>query len=268
YADALNTEAIGGDGGIENDDNTSQRCYGEGGGGSGGAVYYKTGTIVGTINIAGGKNGNRINSLNCGPLVVGANGMNGTATANYSVVQGPNISTTCGFILPTELIYFSVQGSNNSAIIEWKTAGASEVLQFFIERKKENKWWEAIATKTSVRNVFLLTHQDKNLAAGIYFYRLKIISSSNTVTYSNTSKLKIGDERTLAFFPNPASTSINIIYPFEKGTILQIFDASAKLVKSKTFSSRQFSFKQEVSFLKKGIYWIVINDERQRLVVR
>ena len=44
YSGSVTIQAIGGKGGDENDLGTTQRCYGAGGGGSGGAIYF-TGSI-------------------------------------------------------------------------------------------------------------------------------------------------------------------------------------------------------------------------------
>src|SRR5688572_3723973 len=62
YTDAVSIEAKGGNGGQVDDEVISGRCYGEGGGGSGGVVYFSGLQPAGTLNVAGGAKGVKINS--------------------------------------------------------------------------------------------------------------------------------------------------------------------------------------------------------------
>ena len=94
---------------MEDDENISQRCYGEGGGGSGGVVYFKTALPAGSINVSGGAKGARMSSLNCATIVSSTAGSAGVTVPNYVYMQSSALSTYCGAVLDVDLLWFQAQ---------------------------------------------------------------------------------------------------------------------------------------------------------------
>src|SRR6185436_2818613 len=178
YVDAVNIEAAGGKGGIEDDDGTSQRCYGDGGGGSGGAIYFKTTTPSGTVSVAGGLKGDRINSLNCGTIIASTNGTTGSVFNSYSFIQSTTLSTACaGFPLPVQMIYFKAFALPRAAALEWELANLTDVNRIIIERKDAGNWKE-IKTIINSNTSPQFSYRDLNLEKGQYQYRLNIIENN------------------------------------------------------------------------------------------
>ena len=180
YADAVNIEAKGGNGGSENDDNTSGKCYGEGGGGSGGVIYFKGSVPAGISTVAGGAKGNKLNSLNCGTITAGTAGSNGTTVTNYSFTESSTLSNSCGTVLPVGVLNFSARNSMNTVIIEWKTADNAPGTKAFLERNWNNSSWSLLQSYTLSSSTAQYRYEDRDLPAGLYQYRLKIVKADGS----------------------------------------------------------------------------------------
>jgi hypothetical protein len=266
YADAVSIRATGGDGGDEDDDNSSQKCYGEGGGGSGGAVYFKTAVPGGTISVTGGLKGNKIRSLNCGTLVSGAAGLAGSIAPNYSFTQSASLSTYCGATVLTVSLIFKVLPLAGMADIEWEVSEAGAARRFIVERKNDGEAWKQIGTVPGSMQTRSYAYRDKDLKPGAYAYRLKIVEMNGNAEYSLVRTVTVSDGgNRMTIFPNPASEEVTIMNAFHPEEDMRIFDELGKLVFRKKIASNEMILKQNISFLKKGIYLIVIGRQAATL---
>jgi hypothetical protein len=267
YADAVNVEAKGGDGGDEDDQATAQRCYGEGGGGSGGVVYCKTALPAGSIRVIGGSNGLRLNSLNCSTLVMGSSGGNGYTFANYSYVQSSVLSATCGVALDVRLLAFDVWLSNRDVQLHWLISGSEGIQEFAVERKRSNEGWEVVSRLTPIQNHYTYQYRERLPAEGEYFYRLKIQEQTGVVRYSAVRRVALGAQAALIIYPNPASQTFTLAYPLQPGMQVKFYDELGRLVWSKIITVRQALLRQNISFLNRGIYTVEVEGKRARLMV-
>ena len=267
FADAVNIEARGGNGGSENDDNTSGKCYGEGGGGSGGVIYYKTTLPSGTSNVSGGSKGSKLNSLNCGTITAGTAGTAGITVINYAFAESSTLSGFCGNTLPVGILNFSTRYAMNTVIVEWKSADKEPGTKTFLERNCNHSGWSLIQS-FSLTTQDQFQYLDKGLPAGWYQYRLRLIKADGSVSYSNISVQNITGPGSLIIYPNPTSSLLNIIYPFEAGSELQIVDAMGKEVWSRKILSPLPVFRQDISFLPRGVYRLMIGSASKGFVVQ
>jgi hypothetical protein len=267
YADAINIEAKGGNGGSENDDATSGKCYGEGGGGSGGVIYFKGSVPAGISTVAGGAKGNKLNSLNCGTITAGTAGSNGTTVTNYSFTESSTLSNSCGTVLPVGLLNFSASNSMNTVIIEWKTADNAPGTKAFLERNWNNSSWSVLQSYTLSSSTAQYRYEDRDLPAGLYQYRLKIVKADGSLSFSNISTARLTGNISLFVFPNPASSQLTIVHPFEAGTELSMINAMGQLVWNKKILSTVPIIRQDISFLPKGVYRIRTGEASKCFVV-
>ncbi len=266
YADALNIEAKGGKGGDENDDFISQRCYAEGGGGSGGAVYLKTSTPGGIINVSGGVKGSRLNSLNCAAIVAGTNGTIGSVFPNYSYIQSSTLSSFCGGnALDVQLKSFMVKARGNDALISWQV-DLNETVTMNLERKKEGGAWEKIYSMVPVSTIRDYKYDDLNLSPGNYHYRLQWIEMNGSKKYSAIRTVSIGNAA-MTIFPNPASRMLTINYGFQKGKSLKIYNSIGEVVFQKKILKDENFIVIDVSGFSRGMYFAQIDGRRIRFLV-
>src|SRR4030095_5641818 len=96
YVGAVTLEAKGGPGGDENDLGTPKRCYGAGGGGSGGAVYFTGSLPPVTISVTGGAAGLQYGGDPlCNAAVLPGSGSNGSTIAPYTIRQSTDSASYC-----------------------------------------------------------------------------------------------------------------------------------------------------------------------------
>ena len=110
YTGAVTIEANGGQGGTSNDGGNVGRCYGGGGGGGGGVIYFTGATPAVTVTTNPGALGPEIGrEATCNPVILAIAGGAGQIVPGYAVQSsGVIASTSCGILLPVELIYFKV----------------------------------------------------------------------------------------------------------------------------------------------------------------
>lgn len=268
YADAVNIEAKGGKGGDENDDFISQRCYAEGGGGSGGALYLKTSAPAGIINVSGGIKGARLNSLNCAAIVAGTNGTNGITVANYNYIQSTTLSSFCGgTALDVQLTDFMVKVRGNDALISWQVNLSNETINMDLERKKEGRTWEKIFSMQPVSNVPVYRYDDLGLSAGDYQYRLRWTEMNGSIKYSTLRTASIGPNA-MTIYPNPASGTATIGYAFQKGKLLKIYNSIGEVVFEKKILKDENFMALDLSRFTRGMYYVGIDEKRVRFLIQ
>ena len=260
YTDPLNAEATGGNGGDENDDFISQRCYAEGGGGSGGVVYFKNALPAGTINVTGGIKGSRLNSVSCATIIAGTNGTNGMTVPDYNFIQSSILSTYCGAALDVQLLWFNAKADANAVSIDWQVDNVNDLVDFVLERKKDGPYWQEINTVNPIPNIQHYSYNDENLNTGLYYYRLKWTETNGSEKYSAIKLAEIGSKK-LSLYPNPASRFITITYAFRKGSFLNIFNSAGALVLQKKIIKDEEYIIHDISSLPNGMYYANVDNQ-------
>lgn len=267
FSGALNAEAIGGKGGNEDDDFTSGKCYGEGGGGSGGMIYFKSTLPAGTISVAGGLKGNRINSISCGAIPSAVNGTGGSIITSYSYIQSTTLSASCTGALATGLVSFRAISLSGHIRIEWQVSDPGHFQNFTPERRTADQSWKPLATITSDGRENY-DYLDEAVPPGIYQYRLKLAETDGSQLYSGIRQVKIGDTRMkLLLFPNPAQKMVTIPGSFRAGTEIRIFDDKGRKVFERKLATTESDIRQNISFLEEGIYYVQVAELVERLVI-
>lgn len=268
YADPVTIEAIGGNGGSENDDNTSGKCYGEGGGGSGGIIYFKGSAPAGISTVTGGAKGNKLNSLNCGTITTGTAGTVGTTVTNYSFAESSTLSGACGTVLAVGLLNFSCRTSGNDVIAEWKISTDATIIKSSLQRNSNNSTWSEIQSFGNPPASGQYRVEDRDLPAGFYQYRMKLLLANGSVIFSNISTVNIAGNSSLILFPNPVRSLLTIVHPFEAGTELSIMDAMGKQVLNKKILSSMPRIRLDISFLSPGVYRMATGKTSSCFVVQ
>ncbi|MBX7044792.1 MAG: fibronectin type III domain-containing protein [Ignavibacteria bacterium] len=143
-------------------------------------------------------------------------------------------------LLPVELAGFTSSVNKNSVTLNWRTVSEQNNSGFDIERKKENsnEWIKAgnvqgMGTTNSENNY---RFEDKNVASGKYYYRLKQIDYNGSYEYHNlTNFVQVGIPAKWDLsqnYPNPfnPSTKINFDIPKESFVKISVYDVTGRLV--------------------------------------
>jgi len=113
----------------------------------------------------------------------------------------------CG--LPVTLVSFTAtKEANASALLNWETTEETNSDRFEIERSSDAQSWKAIGAKASHGESTVLRKYnfvDQVPAAGLNYYRLKMVDKDATFAYSRIVSVEFDGNGKLAAYPNPAS---------------------------------------------------------------
>ncbi len=271
YSGLLTIEARGGQGGTEDNGVINGRCYGSGGGGSGGAIYFSDDTPAVTLSVAGGFAGPETRrSATCNPAIPSQAGAAGQIVPDYTYSSSLVFSSTyCSYLLPVELIWFKAQYINGHALINWEIAQQENADHFIIERSADGKTWVMIGEQPVLNHVTLYKDLDLAPLPYINYYRLKLVDKNNAVVYSPVRKIYAGrDNDQVRIFPNPAQRKVTVSGNFFPRSKLNLFDISGKLLWQTQFNGRQTRVDIELPNLLPGIYLIEIEGVKKKLIIR
>jgi hypothetical protein len=133
-----------------------------------------------------------------------------------------------GSPLPVTLISFNVKEEGKTALLYWQTATETNSDRFEIERSANGKKWDrigAVASHGESATVENYSFRDNNPLNGDNFYRLKMIDSDLTYTYSGIRSASFEGKLVLTLYPNPVKDVLTV-------------DTDHKNVKSITVTSK------------------------------
>ena len=268
YSGSTIIQSNGGNGGNANDGLSIGRCYGAGGGGSAGIIYFTGATPAVTVNANGGSAGLEISSDPGCTLILPSAGSNGSIISTYSYTRSISPAGYCSSLLPVRLIYFKVTANQNKAWLQWKIANLELIRYFIIERFDHTNGWEGINNLAAIDRTEEYHFIDNNPNPGTNEYRLQIIEKNNEVFYSPTQRIFIDINNEFDIYPNPATSQLNVTGNFSSLTMFTLSDLSGKLIWQKKIFSNRNMVKIDLPPLPPGIYMIRINDSVKKLVIR
>jgi hypothetical protein len=267
YSGSLTLQANGGSGGNENDGLNIKRCYGAGGGGSGGVVYFTGTTPAVTINMNAGAAGLEISSDPLCSVILPTAGSTGNVISNYSYTRSMSPASYCSTLLPIRLLSFTALANQYKVLLQWKIANPLLVKNFIVERSGQPYEWERINYITTNDQIEKYQSLDNNPLSGINKYRLKIIEKNGNEYFSTVQKIFIDRNNKFEIYPNPATNEINVSGNFSSLTTLTITDPSGKLIWQRKLMSRNNAIKLDLPPLLPGVYIIRINDTVKKLMI-
>ena len=271
YSGALTVQANGGKGGNEDDLGTAQRCYGAGGGGSGGAIYFTGSLPAVTTSLAGGSAGLEFaGDPACNAAVPAANGSIGNTISPYSLRQATDSASYCLSISPlaVRLIYFKISAVEPGIQLQWRVANPDEVGEFIVEKIINGEWHPIYTLKANDANQYY-SYTDAQPNATSNLYRIRMIEKNSSVSYSPVRQLNWGQKNDrFKLYPNPASQQVVVTGDFGSVTTIRLYDVSGKLKWNKKIITNSDHVSLDISSLESGVYIIQIGNETQKLIVR
>lgn len=256
----LNVQANGGDGGSS----LSGGVHGGGGGGGQGAIIYSNkAPSSGVINTTVSGNGG------CGNTSVPCNAPAGTGGG---VPNGGVLGSGGGSPLPVELLYFTADLVEDDVYFGWQTASEQNADYYVIERQDDYGDWYEITRVNAIGNVNTVsTYEavDLNPHVGDNYYRLVQVDNNGVSTNYNVVLVQVtaGQLGDVTIYPNPSAGIVNLAIA---GNVdvkeIVLFDVSGKLIRNVQTNNQQL-LEVDLSNLPKGVYFVKVNDEIQKLVL-
>jgi hypothetical protein len=140
---------------------------------------------------------------------------NQNSPSTFFTVSSEVLSSTLCTTLPLKLTSFDATAGQSGAItLTWFVQQQPNDEKFIVERSSDGTSWQAIKT-VQAANTFTgsqkYTVQDADPLYPVSYYRLKIIDTDNSFTYSETIMVKQNAESgNFLVSPNPANRNIKI----------------------------------------------------------
>jgi Secretion system C-terminal sorting domain len=124
------------------------------------------------------------------------------------------IGTSTTFVLPIELLGFTGNLVDKSAVLNWQTANERNAKQFDVERSFDGKNFEKIGTVKAKGNSatavdYALT--DYKPAKGVNYYRLRQVDMDEGAVLSKVVAVAVNTVKQLQVFPNPAHDKLSVV---------------------------------------------------------
>lgn len=174
--------------------------------------------------------------------------------------------------LPVRFLSFTAFQKGGSIVLEWLTGEEWNSRSFTIERSQDGGSFTslgAIEAGGTSHNSRAYSFTDATPASGINYYRLKSIDLDGRYEYSHTVVVRFEASRAFEVFPNPARDQVSIRLRTAPGPVtIRLVDASGWeiLQKQLTSGGGRLSTTIDIRKLKPGLYYILANDEKQKLV--
>lgn len=134
---------------------------------------------------------------------------------NVAVLDNLVIQQQANALLPLTLVSFTASAQNNNALLNWKTTQEVDVNAFVVERSSDAASFSAIASvaaKGLYNGTNTYNFTDSSFRGNTTWYRLKMINSNGSYTYSAVKSVSSGNNATssVSVFPNPATDYVII----------------------------------------------------------
>lgn len=170
-------------------------------------------------------------------------------------------------ILPVTLNDFSAKLVNDNTLLSWKTASEKNSLSFVIEKSTDNRNFrsiDSVMAKGNSVDMATYTSIDKQVTAGVSYYRLRMLDRDGHYEYSKTVQVQRQHQSvSISVFPNPTSDRIVVQYPAQAHK-LQVFDTRGHQVRQLILSPTSTQATVDVSNLPTGSYYLVIEGKNER----
>ncbi|MBK0404327.1 T9SS type A sorting domain-containing protein [Adhaeribacter sp. BT258] len=185
--------------------------------------------------------------------------------------------------LPVSLVKFAAAKTDKGNKLTWATASEKNSAYFLVERSADAKNWNAltkIASQGNSSNIVNYEFTDASSAAGLLYYRLKMVDLDGTSEFSKVITIQSENQlaASVSVFPNPVQQAENLHLTFETkakaNVTIQLLDMMGTVVKSEnqTAETGRNTYSLNMASVKPGMYLVQVasgsTKETKRVVVR
>ena len=171
-----------------------------------------------------------------------------TSFSPFSIASG-------NAVLPLHLLQFNVSMKDKDAQLEWKAEAEVNTMQFVVLHSSDGIQFEEIgivkATNRPGINQYSFAHPD--LAAGMHYYRLKMVDIDGEFTYSPIKWVRSDNKTSIRLYPNPAQRLVTVT-GLETGGTVRILTMDGKTMQQLRTSGSTLQL--DVSRLVPGVYML------------
>jgi hypothetical protein len=190
-------------------------------------------------------------------------------TANFTLVPGQYLPTVDAGIknvqlLPLEFVDFTALPKGSQVAIQWIVTDQANVASYEVLTSTDNRVYTSIASQVS-NGSFAATYNviHTNPAQGLNFYKIKTISNTGKITYSDIRKVTFGKTGSVVVYPNPAYTNtVNVSLTGSmtgKAATITVLSIDGKVVATKNVAVTSQTETIDISRLANGSYIVKVS---------
>jgi hypothetical protein len=196
--------------------------------------------------------------------------------------EGNSCSFTVPFVhtitvMPVTLVSFSGEkAADHQTLLKWLTADERDFDRFEIQRSADARSFETIGVVAGGAGESALTSYEftDSLAKGAFYYRLKMVDTDRTFTYSkviyarNAATERAGQAVAGPFYPNPSQGAAQIdLYVAESGSwTITMMDKTGKAIRSESRVLQKGMNKVAVGNLTSGLNLIRFENGKETIL--
>jgi protocatechuate 3,4-dioxygenase beta subunit len=192
----------------------------------------------------------------------------GSTAAGYAATRIIAIDYT---ILPLQLLSFNGGLNNNKINLWWTTTNEENMSHFEIERSENGADYITVGTADAANTAGTHTYSfiDSSVSSGVFYYRLKIADIDGRFKYSTILRINNSDLKKLTVYPNPAKDKLVIMHPKTNATAgILVLNMEGQMLARSTVPADITSTSMDVSFLKAGVYLLVLESLTEKYVIK
>jgi hypothetical protein len=172
--------------------------------------------------------------------------------------------------LPVQLLQFTgTQTTDRKIKLDW-TVIVNDAEYFIIERSSNGQGFFSIG---SIKSLFSINQDysfiDQYPSNGSSLYRLKIIHSDGSITYSKVIKIEAGNSNRLIVFPNPAKQLLYVIpNEISSPASVDVIDATGRVILSGKYPANTVIYSVDIKTIPRGAYTLVLRSVKNVLTTR
>jgi hypothetical protein len=185
-------------------------------------------------------------------------------------ITGASSSIATSVVLALNLVSFKAIEQDNQAFLSWKTTNEVDFSHFDVERSVDAKTWTMVrlvkGKYPNTEGVYEWTDEKAFEQNNRVLYRLKMVNTDGTFTYSNIQTLvrKEKSKESIKLYPNPTYNDVylTIESPYNSVKKLEIVDMSGKVYQEMSINVIKGQNQQtlDVRALPIGAYFLIAKD--------
>ena len=166
-----------------------------------------------------------------------------------------------GAPLPIQLLTFTAQKQNTTALLKWTTATEQNNHGFEIQRSTDGKHWTSLTFVPSQANggnslsALQYSYSDDTPTKSVNYYRLKQIDRNGSYEYSIIRSVSFDGGRAINVYPNPATVQVTVT-GLQKEDHITLVDGLGNKVRQYESDGEEMTVMMDQ--LQRGIYYIVV----------
>lgn len=173
--------------------------------------------------------------------------------------------------LPVELVSFDATLADRKVILNWQTASELNSNYFDVLRSNDGQNWSSIGTvPASGSSQITIDYSlvDASPLSGVSYYRLKQVDLNDDFHLSDIRSVNNSPKvNQVKIYPNPTDKGLVTIVSDEPISSLFVYNALGKVVFETAIDSDD-TYLLDTQAFESGMYWIKLNGENYKLIVR